>query len=382
MRRLVIIFVAVALSLVLVLTGCAKPAPAPAPKPTPAPAPAPTTKPVASPTPSPTATPAAKPSPKPVSAADFYKDNTITMISGYAPGGAVSIVARLIASFWQDVTGGKAKVQNIPGAGGIVGANTLWKAKPDGLTVQVLYPASTLIIPKLFKDAAMKFEPEKFIYIGEAWKEPQVFTVGAKTPYKTMADLQKAKGLKFSAIQGTPIWSSAIISELFGLDAKIITGYESGGEFRLAVARGEADGCSFSATVGTEEISKGLLRQPLVTIARERFDLYPDTPAITELVKPAAEQQKYLDFFLGLDITKGMITVPGVPDDRVQFLRDTWMKVVALPEFKQLAKQAALGWTPPVSGKDMDARIKKALATPQQEVDRFDQMLKKYMAAK
>src|SRR4029077_6815359 len=68
--------------------------------------------------------------------ADFFKGKTVTYIVSTTPGGGYDLYGRMIAEYMQKyLPGSTFVVKNVPGAGHIVGANTIYAAKPDGLTV-------------------------------------------------------------------------------------------------------------------------------------------------------------------------------------------------------------------------------------------------------
>ncbi len=69
-------------------------------------------------------------------AADFFKGKTLTYIVATSPGGGYDTYARLIAEHMKKyLPVNKIIVKNVPGAGHIIGANQLYVAKPDGLTI-------------------------------------------------------------------------------------------------------------------------------------------------------------------------------------------------------------------------------------------------------
>lgn len=365
MRKLIVVLLALTLVMSLVL-ACARP-----------------TTPTATPSPKPVASPTPSPSPKPTvsarPAADFYKNNLITMIIPFAPGGGTDRKGRLFASFLGEVTGGTTKVENLPGGGGIVGANTLFKSKPDGLTLMTATTGSGLIIPTLFADPAKQYKIEEFNYLGELWIEPNGFAIGAKLPHNSMVDLQKAKGLKFGGTQGTPAWGAAVVAELFGLDAKVVTGYQSGADVRLAVTKGELDGSSSGIATIQPEVDKGWMKPAFLVIARERDKAYPNTPAITELVKLTPEQDKLLELFIAMKGGDAILTAPGIPPDRLQFLRDAFSKTIALPAFLEQSKKLSPVFPKPLLHDELQAKMKRMAAIPKAEIDNFSKVMNKYL---
>ncbi|MFH0914405.1 MAG: hypothetical protein V1849_03845, partial [Chloroflexota bacterium] len=235
MRKTLVVLTVLVLSLALVL-GCAQPSPTPTPKPTPTPTPSP------SPKPSPTATPT--PTAPTETAAEFFKKNHVNLIIPFGPGGGTDFYGRVLAAYWPDATGGNTMiVRNIPGGGTLLGTNQAYASKLDGLTLAATPSGTSLMWPVLSKDPAVKFDLSKINWLGNIPYAPVGFAVGAKLPYKDMADLQKVSGLKFGSIEGTPSQGLALVIELFGLkDASVIIGYKAGPEAALAVARNEIQG--------------------------------------------------------------------------------------------------------------------------------------------
>lgn len=267
-----------------------------------------------------------------VSAADFYKSNTVTLICSFGAGGGFDIVARIFAAYWPNYAGGPMVVDNMTGGAGIVGHNYIYKAKPDGLTIGISNITS-LWNPVLYKDPGVEWDPAKFAYIGWFVKSPaHVFGVGAKSPYTSMADLQKAKGLKGGAmIKDSQANGQSMIAEWFKLDYRIIGGFKTLAEAALAAGRGEVDAITDNWASYREFQSKGLVKTPFLVLDPERDKNYgPDVPTIFELLKFTPEMQSTFDGYLRL---RGggriFFTPPGVPEDRVQFIEDTFMKIYA-----------------------------------------------------
>src|SRR5690348_3031262 len=68
--------------------------------------------------------------------ADFYKGKTVTYIVATAAGGGYDVYGRLVTEYMQKyLPGSTFVVKNVPGAGHLIGANTVYASKPDGLTI-------------------------------------------------------------------------------------------------------------------------------------------------------------------------------------------------------------------------------------------------------
>jgi len=126
------------------------------------------------------------------SVADFYKGKTVTYIASTSPGGGYDQYGRLVAEFMQKhLPGSIFVVKNVPGAGHIVGANTIYASKPDGLTIGIFNTG--LIYNQVLGAAGVKFDLGKMSWVGKAASDPRVITVGTSSPIKTFKDLQDSK---------------------------------------------------------------------------------------------------------------------------------------------------------------------------------------------
>ena len=124
----------------------------------------------------------------------FYQGKTITMVVASTVGGGYDLWARLTARHIVKHIPGHPSivVQNMPGAGNIIGANYVYGvAKPDGLTLGAVNPA--LYFDQLVGRSEVKFDWGKFNWIGSPEKNDVVYYMRADTPFKTIEDLRNAK---------------------------------------------------------------------------------------------------------------------------------------------------------------------------------------------
>ncbi|MBI4186458.1 MAG: hypothetical protein HY530_03000 [Chloroflexi bacterium] len=346
-----------------------------APAPTPAPAPTVT---VTAPAPKPPPTP----TPTSVSAADFYKDKRITMYVAYAPGGGVDYTARIFASFWTATTGGAMVVENKPGAGGLAMANFMSsQAKRDGSELGATSAWSGLTGPWVMKDPSAQYDLPKFSYLGSFGNEASAFAIAAAKPYASLGDVQKVTGFKLGALTKTGVqaMSSAILIKILGLNnARVVVGYSGTADLSLAAGRGEIDGMVYSVLNILTESKKGYFKTPLLALDYKRSTVFPDTPAITELMKVPAEDQKLLDAISLLKSKTVFLTPPDVPQDRVDFLRATFDKIVANDAFLVLMKRYFEFWTPPVNGVEEAKAMADLANIPRAEFDTIGKLLDQY----
>ncbi|MCZ6893009.1 MAG: tripartite tricarboxylate transporter substrate-binding protein, partial [Gammaproteobacteria bacterium] len=125
--------------------------------------------------------------------AEFFAGKTITYIVATKPGGGYDTYARLIAEFLErhlPVT--KVLVKNLPGAGHIIGANKLYVAKPDGLTIGTFNTG--LIYAQLIGREGVRFDLRDLGWIGAAARDARVVVLGSGSEFRTVADLRRAPG--------------------------------------------------------------------------------------------------------------------------------------------------------------------------------------------
>jgi tripartite-type tricarboxylate transporter receptor subunit TctC len=316
-------------------------------------------------------------------AADFYAKQAVTVVVPYGAGGGVDFLARLFASCWpQVVPGGTMVVKNVTGAAGIRGTNYIYAANPDGLTIGISVLAGSLIAPPLWKDPGVRFDPDKFIYLGAITKDPYIFTISSKLPYKSMKEIEGVKGFKFAGIEriGQPVLGAALIADLFKfVDPRIVVGYSGTKEVALSVARGETDGYVLAAASTVEDIKAGYVKKPLVVLDSKRTKWFPDVPTVSELAQLSPKMKVYFNIFESMAEGRPFLMPPGVPQDKVQFMRDAFNKIVNTKDFQTQAMTHWRVWEDPLSGEEVQALVKSVMSTPEADVEAFRKLADKYL---
>ena len=95
----------------------------------------------------------------------FFKGKTVVLIVSTRPGGDYDFFGRLIASGLKKyLPGSTVIVKNIPGGGMVIGANEIYKAIPNGLTIGTFN--SGILVSQLVKSAGVHFDLSKFTWLG------------------------------------------------------------------------------------------------------------------------------------------------------------------------------------------------------------------------
>ena len=300
---------------------------------------------------------------------NFYEGKTITFFAGSSAGGGTDLTARLIAKHIERYIPGKPTVLvvNKPGAGGMIAVNELYNVKkPDGLTI------STMNTGALFGLAtgndALKFDLQKFIWVGQALDEAQTVYVRSATPYTSFDAIRKAnkegKQPKMGAqsLDHTSNVVVKIVEQILGLDFQVIPGYPGTPQILLDIERGALDGRSqgTGSLLGTrrEWIEKRYIRL-LATSKNKRDQRLPEVPTIEELAPPG-KKNLLSALYAAENIGRSVVLPPGVPPDRVKTLRDAFAEMTQDPQFLKEAEKIGLeiGLT---RGEDMNRDIESTV---------------------
>jgi hypothetical protein len=162
-----------------------------------------------------------------------------------------------------------------------------------------------------------------------------------------------------------------VLRKLFNLPLKIVTGYPGGSEIILAMERHEVDGrCGWSWTSLLSR-SKALLDTNAIDltlqIGLKKDKALPDVPLIMELTNDPLKQAALKLIVSRQSIARPFAAPPGVPEARVQVLRQALDATMKDPEFLLEAKNLNLD-VAPVSGVEVEALLKEIYASPREVV--------------
>ena len=123
-----------------------------------------------------------------VAQAASYPDRPITLIVPFAPGGNMDITARLLAQPLTQALGQPVVIENRAGAGGMIGATWVARAKPDGYTLLLGNSGTHATVPAVYKN--VPYDPLKsFVALAGVSIVPSVLTVASKVPATDFASL-------------------------------------------------------------------------------------------------------------------------------------------------------------------------------------------------
>ncbi|MEW6670654.1 MAG: tripartite tricarboxylate transporter substrate-binding protein [Thermodesulfobacteriota bacterium] len=272
-------------------------------------------------------------------AAPFYDGKVITVIVSTKPGGGYDWYARIVAQYMQKyLPGSTFIVKNIPGGGHIIGVNTLYKSKPNGLTIGTFNRAVGLT--QVVGSKGVKFDFTKMSWLGSPCTELYAYIVNPKM-FKNIDDVLKADKIRLAA-EG--LGSVSYVNPLMLYQAlgqsnySISTGY-SGAEMEMALIRGEADGIWGSVGSRSAIITGGEGRAVLL-VGREKPPELKDVPFIEDVLKKDS-QKPVAKLLRGIQLVgRPFAGPPGIPEDRLKILREAFEKACKDPEALAIAKKA------------------------------------------
>ncbi|MCX7143530.1 MAG: tripartite tricarboxylate transporter substrate binding protein [Proteobacteria bacterium] len=272
--------------------------------------------------------------------AQSYPAKSIRMIVGFPPGGTTDVIGRLVAAKLSERLGQQVVVENRPGASGMIGADAVAKASPDGYTLLMsssTHATFTSLYHKIPFDPVKDFEPVSFI-----GTTPYVMVVHPSLPVKSVADLlglAKARPGQLNYAASTPGTAQHLAWELFkrstGTDLTYIA-YKGTGALMPDLLSGRLQAAIDNVAVMTQHVKNGALRGIAVT-SPKRSPLLPDLPTIAESGVPGFQA---IGWF-------GVFAPAGTPEPVVKVLTEKIAGVLKQPDvlerMSELGAEAASG---------------------------------------
>src|SRR5580698_43900 len=220
-----------------------------------------------------------------IARADTYPSHPVRLVVGFAAGSTTDILARLLGQWLSRRLGQQFVIDNRPGAGGNIGAETVAKAVPDGYTL-LMVPPAVAANAALYEHLNFDFIRDTAAVAGVV-RVPNVAEVHPSLPVKSIPELiAYAKDNKLSYASagiGTP---SHLAGQLFN----VMTGvnlqhvpYRGDGPAMADLIAGQVPVAFATMIASIEHIRAGRLRALAVTTAK-RSDAMPDLPSISEFV--------------------------------------------------------------------------------------------------
>ncbi len=266
--------------------------------------------------------------------AQTFPSKPIRILVGFAPGGAMDIVARTVGQKISESVGQAVVVDNKPGAGSNIAIRALIESPADGYTV-MLVANGLAANPALYQPAP--FDPERDVVpVALVARLPVVIAVNAKSELTSLAKLVEAA----KARPGTVLYASPgngstphLAVELFARAAGITlqhVPYKGGAPAINDVLGGQLPLVAVNAIEVLPHVKAGRLRV-LAALSAERVSTLPEAPTIAESGYPGFEASVWHAF----------IAPRGTPPAVVEKLSAEVRKALGSPDVAQ--RLAGLG---------------------------------------
>jgi tripartite-type tricarboxylate transporter receptor subunit TctC len=268
-------------------------------------------------------------------AEDAWPTRPITFIVPYAPGGYTDLVARLTAHYVETALGQPVVVESRPGAGGIVGAQAVVNAAPDGYVFCVCSIGAISVAP-FDPNQKVSYNPVTDLApVGVVSSIAQVVIVRKTLPVNTMAELvayAKANPDKLnyssSGAGGLTHYAVELFKARTGTTAVHLP-FKGGAPSTEAVIAGDVDFAFANMTDALPQVQSGEVR-PLAVTSLKRSAFLPDLPSVNETVLPGFEVETW----------NGIMAPAKTPEPIVRRLSDVLIKMADDPSFEEAMRRA------------------------------------------
>ena len=256
-----------------------------------------------------------------------YPNKSITVVVGFAPGGAADFVARAMSVEFSKVLGQSVVVENKPGAGSSIAAEMVAKSKPDGYTLLIASPAAISVNPAL--NPKLGYAPRDLFGVTKVTTSPLVMAVNPATGINSVKELiaaaKKDPGKLNYSTSGNgsaPHLGMALFTQLTGAQLTHIP-YKGGGPAIMSVIAGDTQ-VTFGTSPTVLPQAKGGKLRALAVSFRDGSPLVPDLPGMKEAGLP----EYNLEFWYGVFVPA------GTPPEIVKKIHDAAVTAMQQPSVK------------------------------------------------
>lgn len=286
---------------------------------------------------------------------DTYPSRPVKVIVSNAPGSLTDVVARQVLNPMQRLTGQSFVIDNVVGAGGIVGTESVVRATPDGYTLGMV-PSTHAILPALYK---LSYDPVKSITpITIVGTSALILCVSPKITARTPQEFfALAKSRPEGVTLGSPGVGTAIhlASELMAAQTGIKwlhVPYKANSGLTTDLLGGQVDAAFLGGASAMPLVKSGKLRAIAVS-GPKRVTPLPDVPTLSESGLPG----------FNVDAWVALIGPAGLPRDIVTRLHQEMQK--------SLADKAVQDYL-------RDQSVEVVFSTPAETLDTFQKDVAKF----
>jgi len=298
----------------------------------------------------------------------FFHGKIIRIIVCTTPGGGFDTYARFTAPHLQrHLPGSRVVVENVPGAGQLIGTNKVYESPPDGLTLGIINRG--MIFNQLIGTKGIRFDLGKFNWLANLAAEPRFFVVGKKSKFQTLEQITKGgPEIKIGCTgAGTVAYNDTVmLKEIMDWPVRVVSGYGGSSDSQLATIKGEVD-----AMVGIYDTLRISMEsgdiKPLLQMGGRKIPGMESVRLLREIIPPGNEDLMNL-LEIQYSVSRLLAAPPGLPVARRDLLREIYKKMVEDKEFINAAKKINLN-IEFTSGEELESMMRGALKQPPKVID-------------
>lgn len=319
----------------------------------------------------------------------FYKGKTVQIIIGSGPGGGYDLYARLVARHLSRFVPGAPNFvpQNMPGAGGVVGANYVANVAPkDGSVIAATQREVPLI--QLLGQKGPRYEAAKLQWLASLASEPGVCATATRTGMKSFDEVFKRDFVIGGTGPNITEFHPAMLNNILGARFNLIKGYPSTPPIHVAIERGEVDAICQSWASFKEQASAMMRSGTIKPVVQMALRADPEmsklgVPLIFDFIKAehvrpgfTVEQAKaYFTLVISTGFAgRSFFVAPETPADRVKALRDGFDAMVKDTAFKAEAEKQKRD-IDYVSGAELQKIIVDMAGSPREMMAKVEELM-------
>ena len=257
-----------------------------------------------------------------------YPNKPVKIVVGYAPGGAVDVVARTLGQSLGTQLGQSFIIENKPGAGTNIAVKSVITAEPDGYTLML---AANALAANMALYQPMPFDAEKELTaISLVGRVPVVIAANPNAPFSSVAKLIEAAKAKPGQIAfaspgngSTPHMAIEFFAKAAGIDLQHIP-YKGGSPAITDAIGGQLPLVAVNALEVLPHVKSGKLKI-LAVLSPTRSVIYPDVPTIAESGFPGFEASVWY----------GLMAPTGTPVAIINQINAATNRTLASPELQK-----------------------------------------------
>ena len=288
--------------------------------------------------------------------AQTFPSKPIRLLTLFAPGSTGDTTARTFAGPFGEALGQQVILENMPGAGGVLAAERVARAAPDGHTL--LVSLSSVHIMRVFLSRQTPFDPvNDFTPITQLGSAVTLLVAHPGLPYKSLRELiDYARANPGKASYGTSGVGSpthlagVLIGQLTGTNIVHVP-YKAVSQAFNDVVGGQLP-LAYAISSQVMPAARAGKVRVLAVLEEERYATLPDVPTIQEVVPRFEAPPSW----------PGLFGPKGLPDPVLRRLHSEAFKVLNSPEVKEKLAAREFYVSPQKSPEEFMAKIKRELA--------------------